>query len=68
MASFTKYAVLGVIPWLCLAPFQYGYAISQFNQIQHAVTCNSKATGKFDLPVCVPMSDASFSLVCIISS
>ncbi|PVG02986.1 general substrate transporter [Serendipita vermifera] len=62
MASFTKYAVLGVIPWLCLTPFQYGYAISQLNQIQHAVTCNSTATGKFDLPVCVPMNDTNFGL------
>lgn len=63
MTSFSRYTIFGVLPWLCLAPFQYGYCISQLNQVQKALTCGSKHLGLFGLPVCVPMDDASFGLV-----
>lgn len=63
MSSLSRYAIVTVLPWLCLAPFQYGYAVSQLNQIQHALTCNSSQYGRYNLPVCIPMDDASFGLV-----
>ncbi|KAG8799484.1 hypothetical protein FRC19_003759 [Serendipita sp. 401] len=63
MASFTRYATIGVLPWLCLAPFQYGYAISQLNQIQKAMSCKSTELGAYGFPLCVPMEDAEFGLI-----
>jgi hypothetical protein len=63
MAQFSRYATFGVLPWLCLAPFQYGYAIGQLNQLQKALTCNHSGVGDYGFPICIPMDDAGFGLV-----
>ncbi|KIM32331.1 hypothetical protein M408DRAFT_63315 [Serendipita vermifera MAFF 305830] len=63
MSQFSRYAKFGVLPWLCLAPFQYGFAISELNQLQKAVSCKGSALGDYGFPLCVPMDDTAFSLV-----
>lgn len=63
MASFSSYTIFGVLPWLCLAPFQYGFAISQLNQVQTALTCKSDAVGSYGFPLCVPMDDTQFGVI-----
>jgi MFS family permease len=63
MTQFSRYATFGVLPWLCLAPFQYGYAVGQLNQLQQALTCNHSGVGDYGFPICIPMDDAGFGLV-----
>lgn len=65
MAQFSRYSMFGVIPWLCLAPFQYGYAISQLNQVQQALTCKQTGVGDYGFPICIPMDDTGFGMVSI---
>lgn len=54
---------------LTLRPQQYGYHISALNQIQAVLTCRGKPDTTLDvqthygLPTCIPMSDATFSVV-----
>jgi MFS family permease len=63
MAQFSRYAMFGVLPWLCLAPFQFGYAIGQLNQVQKALTCAHSGVGDYGFPICIPMDDAGFGMV-----
>ena len=43
---------------------KYGYHISVLNQLQAVVTCKNVDEGVYyGLPVCIPMSDATFSVV-----
>lgn len=45
---------------------QYGYHISALNQLQAILTCRSirnPSATYYNLPVCIPMSDATFSVV-----
>ena len=50
----------------CILTIQYGYHISVLNQIQAVLTCrvpdNSEAPKPY-LPVCIPMTDATFSVL-----
>lgn len=44
--------------------YQYGYHISALNQLQAVLTCqNAVPQTYYGLPTCIPMSDATFSLV-----
>lgn len=45
-------------------PYQYGYHISALNQLQAVLTCQHTVPNSiYGLPTCIPMSDATFSLV-----
>ncbi|KAG8217379.1 general substrate transporter [Butyriboletus roseoflavus] len=47
-----------------ISPYQYGYHISALNQLQAVLTCQHVVPGSsYGLPTCIPMSDATFSLV-----
>lgn len=47
-----------------ISPYQYGYHISALNQLQAVLTCqNVVPDSSYGLPTCIPMSDATFSLV-----
>lgn len=47
-----------------LTVFQYGYHISALNQLQAVLTCQyAIPVTVYGLPTCIPMSDATFSLV-----
>ncbi|KAH9981458.1 hypothetical protein BGW80DRAFT_1270347 [Lactifluus volemus] len=60
---FTFYGWL-VCVWVLVVSFQYGYHISALNQIQATLTCRTvPAFTPRTLPTCIPMSDATFSLV-----
>ncbi|KAI0295489.1 general substrate transporter [Russula brevipes] len=61
--TFTPYGWL-VCNWVLTASFQYGYHISTLNQIQAVLTCRTAPPLlSHGLPTCIPMSDATFSLV-----
>ncbi|KAI0256531.1 general substrate transporter [Lactifluus subvellereus] len=63
VTTFTLHGWL-VCTWVLVVSFQYGYHISALNQIQAVLTC--RTTSRFvpnTLPTCIPMSDATFSLV-----
>ncbi|KAG2752118.1 general substrate transporter [Suillus brevipes Sb2] len=63
--TFTKYGWL-VCLWVLTASFQYGYHTSALNQLQAVLTCkvaDATAPTYFGLPTCIPMSDATFSVV-----
>ncbi|KAI6036783.1 general substrate transporter, partial [Pisolithus microcarpus] len=68
MQSFTLYGWL-VCAWVLTVSFQYGYHISALNQLQDVLTCRridtstSTPVHHMGLPTCIPMSDATFSLV-----
>ncbi|KAI6109962.1 general substrate transporter [Pisolithus sp. B1] len=66
MPSFTLYGWL-VCAWVLTVSFQYGYHISALNQLQDVLTCRridtSTPVHHMGLPTCIPMSDATFSLV-----
>ncbi|KAL4065448.1 general substrate transporter [Scleroderma citrinum] len=64
MKSFTRYGWL-VCLWVLTASFQYGYHISALNQIQDVLTCRrtTDIPTNYGLPTCIPMNDATFSLV-----
>ncbi|GJE86819.1 MFS general substrate transporter [Phanerochaete sordida] len=54
--------------WILVVSFQYGYHISALNQIQAVLSCRDDPTGAippegYGLPTCIPMSDATFSVV-----
>ncbi|KAI0798098.1 general substrate transporter [Abortiporus biennis] len=56
----------GVCLWILVVSFQYGYHISALNQIQAVLTCRKTETEiplQSVLPTCIPMSDATFSVV-----
>ncbi|KIM58693.1 hypothetical protein SCLCIDRAFT_10162 [Scleroderma citrinum Foug A] len=63
-ASFTRYGWL-VCLWVLVVSFQYGYHISALNQIQGVLTCRRTTDTPihYGLPTCIPMNDATFSLV-----
>jgi sugar porter (SP) family MFS transporter len=62
-SSFTIYGWT-VCTWVLVASFQYGYHISALNQIQAVLTCRNVEQGSFyGLPLCIPMSDVTFSVV-----
>ncbi|KAH0830441.1 general substrate transporter [Lanmaoa asiatica] len=47
-----------------ISPDQYGYHISALNQLQAVLTCQHIVpVSSYGLPTCIPMSDATFSLV-----
>ncbi|KIK96730.1 hypothetical protein PAXRUDRAFT_10621 [Paxillus rubicundulus Ve08.2h10] len=63
--SFTSYGWF-VCLWVLTVSFQYGYHTSALNQLQAVLTCQHGGTpliGYYGLPTCIPMSDATFSLV-----
>ncbi|KAH9951488.1 general substrate transporter [Amylocystis lapponica] len=65
--AFTVYGWV-VCSWLLIVSFQYGYHISALNQIQAVLTCRDAVdpgapSVHYGLPTCIPMSDATFSLV-----
>ncbi|KAG1868745.1 general substrate transporter [Suillus tomentosus] len=63
--TFTKYGWL-VCLWVLTASFQYGYHTSALNQLQAVLTCkiaDPTAPMYYGLPTCIPMSDATFSVV-----
>ncbi|KAI5983866.1 general substrate transporter [Pisolithus albus] len=68
MQSFTLYGWL-VCVWVLTVSFQYGYHISALNQLQDVLTCRridtsmSAPAHHMGLPTCIPMNDATFSLV-----
>ncbi|KAI0075467.1 general substrate transporter [Panus rudis PR-1116 ss-1] len=65
---FTLYGWTACI-WILVVSFQYGYHISALNQIQAVLTCRvpaddaEKVNPRFGLPTCIPMTDATFSVV-----
>ncbi|KAI9509950.1 general substrate transporter [Russula earlei] len=62
-STFTPYGWL-VCNWVLIVSFQYGYHISALNQIQAILTCRAGPPHpSHRLPTCIPMSDATFSLV-----
>lgn len=62
--SFTVYGWT-VCAWVLVVSFQYGYHISALNQLQAVLTCrNIDHDGTYyGLPLCIPMSDATFSVI-----
>ncbi|KAG0705332.1 general substrate transporter [Suillus ampliporus] len=63
--TFTKYGWL-VCLWVLTVSFQYGYHTSALNQLQAVLTCkivDETAPVYYGLPTCIPMSDATFSVV-----
>ncbi|KAF9228593.1 general substrate transporter [Gyrodon lividus] len=63
--SFTHYGWF-VCLWVLTVSFQYGYHTSALNQLQAVLTCQHTFTPipqNYGLPTCIPMSDATFSLV-----
>lgn len=66
--AFTKYGWFACA-WILVVSFQYGYHISSLNQIQAVLTCRDAGpsldspTVYYGLPTCIPMSDATFSLL-----
>ncbi|TFY76084.1 hypothetical protein EWM64_g7928 [Hericium alpestre] len=57
-----------VSTWVLVVSFQYGYHISTLNQIQAVLTCRyaggeDDGRAQLGLPRCIPMSDATFSVV-----
>lgn len=47
-----------------ISSYQYGYHVSALNQLQAVLTCQrSVPETSHGLPTCIPMSDATFSLV-----
>ncbi|KAG2115507.1 general substrate transporter [Suillus clintonianus] len=63
--TFTKYGWL-VCLWVLTASFQYGYHTSALNQLQGVLTCkiaDPTVPVYYGLPTCIPMSDATFSVV-----
>ncbi|PSR88841.1 hypothetical protein PHLCEN_2v4990 [Hermanssonia centrifuga] len=66
--SFTGYGWIACL-WILVVSFQYGYHISALNQIQAVLTCRGTDTTDTDIPIqhglptCIPMSDATFSVV-----
>ncbi|KAG6332242.1 hypothetical protein ID866_6850, partial [Astraeus odoratus] len=56
-----------VCAWVLVVSFQYGYHISALNQLQDVLTCRrtdaSVPAFRYGLPTCIPMNDATFSLV-----
>ncbi|KIJ69595.1 hypothetical protein HYDPIDRAFT_79961 [Hydnomerulius pinastri MD-312] len=63
--SFTQYGWV-VCLWVLTVSFQYGYHTSALNQLQAVLTCRHNDTSVplyYGLPTCIPMSDATFSLV-----
>ncbi|KAG1882922.1 general substrate transporter [Suillus subluteus] len=63
--TFTKYGWL-VCLWVLTVSFQYGYHTSALNQLQAVLTCkitDTTAPMYYGLSTCIPMSDATFSVV-----
>ncbi|KAH8102879.1 general substrate transporter [Cristinia sonorae] len=73
--AFTTYGWITCL-WVLIVSFQYGYHISALNQIQAVLTCRDVGTsppssppsspsspGPYGLPTCIPMTDATFSVV-----
>ncbi|KAJ8584458.1 general substrate transporter [Rhizopogon salebrosus TDB-379] len=63
--TFTKYGWL-VCLWVLTVSFQYGYHTSALNQLQAVLTCkvtDDTTSTYYGLPTCIPMSDATFSVV-----
>ncbi|KAG2075925.1 general substrate transporter [Suillus decipiens] len=64
--TFTKYGWL-VCLWVLTVSFQYGYHTSALNQLQAVLTCKiadpTTTPMYYGLPTCIPMSDATFSVV-----
>ncbi|KAI0340688.1 general substrate transporter [Trametopsis cervina] len=65
--AFTAYGWT-VCLWVLVTSFQYGYHISALNQIQAVLTCRgsdpeNEIPSHYGLPTCIPMSEATFSLV-----
>ncbi|KAI9569520.1 general substrate transporter [Boletus coccyginus] len=62
-SSLTRYGGF-VVLWVLILSFQYGYHVSALNQLQAVLTCQrSVPETSHGLPTCIPMSDATFSLV-----
>ncbi|KII88903.1 hypothetical protein PLICRDRAFT_40541 [Plicaturopsis crispa FD-325 SS-3] len=69
MAS-QRFTFLGwsVCTWVLVVSFQYGFHISALNQLQAVLTCRvadpaHSDRSSYGLPTCIPMSDATFSVV-----
>jgi len=61
--TLTRYGWF-VVLWVLVLSFQYGYHVSALNQLQAVLTCQRSVPDSFyGLPTCIPMSDATFSLV-----
>ncbi|KAG2157578.1 general substrate transporter [Suillus bovinus] len=63
--TFTQYGWL-VCLWVLTVSFQYGYHTSALNQLQAVLTCkviDPTTPIYYGLPTCIPMSDATFSVV-----
>ncbi|KAF8436896.1 general substrate transporter [Boletus edulis BED1] len=62
--SLTRYGAF-VVVWVLVLSFQYGYHISALNQLQSVLTCHNVVPDSlyYGLPTCMPMTDATFSLV-----
>ncbi|KAH9857800.1 general substrate transporter [Lenzites betulinus] len=64
--AFTLYGWV-VCVWVLVVSFQYGFHISSLNQISGVLTCRKTEPGLpstyYGLPTCIPMDDATFSLL-----
>ncbi|KAN0075282.1 General substrate transporter [Tylopilus felleus] len=61
--SLTRYGS-SVVLWVLVLSFQYGYHVSALNQLQAVLTCqHAVPESHHGIPTCIPMSDATFSLV-----
>lgn len=66
--AFTAYGWACCL-WILVVSFQYGYHISALNQIQAVLSCRGnpdqlpELPEGYGLPTCIPMSDATFSVV-----
>lgn len=59
-----KFILLFLLLLTFISSYQYGYHISALNQLQAVLTCQHFVPDSFyGLPTCIPMSDATFSLV-----
>ncbi|KAF8136154.1 hypothetical protein EV363DRAFT_1395298 [Boletus edulis] len=67
--SLTRYGAF-VVVWVLVLSFQYGYHISALNQLQSVLTCHNVVPDSlyYGLPTCMPMTDATFSLVTSIAT
>ncbi|OSD02784.1 general substrate transporter [Trametes coccinea BRFM310] len=64
--AFTLYGWV-VSVWVLIVSFQYGFHISSLNQISDVLTCRTTEPGLpatyYGLPTCIPMDNATFSLL-----
>ncbi|KAG8904708.1 hypothetical protein FRB99_001294, partial [Tulasnella sp. 403] len=65
-ASVANPYFVSTVLWVLLSPFLYGFHIAALNQIQSTIQCDKSSPlipPPSLLPVCIPMSNATFGLV-----